>query len=75
MPNPYKTLRLLLPDKPLLIGTVTAHLSDGRSALTMLGGGVLIARGQSVGVGQNAFVRNEIIEGVAPVLGYFEVDV
>ncbi|MDD5277203.1 MAG: hypothetical protein PHR16_14110 [Methylovulum sp.] len=67
MANPYVALKKLLPDQPLLIGTVTAFLSDGRSSVDVPGG-VIVVRGQSVAVGQKAFVRNGIVEGGAPAL-------
>ena len=68
MANPWKHLKSLLPDAPLLIGTVEAHLSGDLSSLQLLGGGVITARGQSVAVGHKAFVRNGLVEGNAPDL-------
>lgn len=68
MPNPWKQLKSLLPDEPLLIGTVSGHLPGDLSSLELLGGGTINARGQSVAVGLKAFVRNGLIEGPAPEL-------
>lgn len=64
--NPYKLLRELLPEAPLLVGTVTV-VGDGVATVTLPGGGTLQARGVAV-VNQRVFVRDGLIEGDAPVL-------
>ena len=69
MSNIWAQLKTLLPDQPLLIGTVEAIDEEaGSSTLTLLGGGTLYVRGTSVAVGQKAFVRAGAIDGVAPDL-------
>lgn len=75
MANPYKLLKQLLPDQPLLICTVDAHIGSDQSALTLIGGGQMIARGQTVAVGQKAFVRNGIVEGQAPNLDGVTIEI
>lgn len=75
MANPYKLLKQLLPDAPLLIGTVDAHIGGDQSAITLMGGGQIVARGQSVAVGQKAFVRNGIVEGQAPNLDGVTIEI
>lgn len=66
MRNPYQLLRELLPEAPLLVGTVMAV--DGEVArIELPGGGVLHARGAAT-VGQMVFVRDGAIEGDAPTL-------
>lgn len=67
--------RLLAPQPILRVGTVTAHNADGTSTIQLLDGSVIRARGTSVTVNHNAFVRAGLIEGEAPDLpvGYIEV--
>jgi hypothetical protein len=68
MPNPWKQFKDLLPDSPLLIGEVLSHNPDGTSTVQLIDGGILRARGQSVAIGHNAFIRGGVIEGEAPDL-------
>lgn len=75
MANPFKKLKDLLPDSPLLIGTVDAHIGGDQSAITLIGGGQVVARGQTVPVGQKAFVRNGIVEGQAPNLSAVVIEI
>lgn len=64
--NPYKALKGLLPDPPLLVGTVTAVVA-GVATVELPDGGEVSARGTAV-VGQQVFVRAGTIEGTAPIL-------
>lgn len=68
MINFQKQFLALLPQRPLLVGTVMAV--GGGTALVELPGGIHIhARGVAT-VGQRVFVRDGAIEGVAPDLQY-----
>ena len=74
--NFWTRFKALLPGDRLDIGTVTAiDPASGISALELPGGGVLTARGTDVPVGSKAFVRAGVIEGPAPDLEYFEIEV
>jgi len=66
MSNVYSRFMRLLPGRPLLVGTATAY-ADGVATLTMVGGGVVLARGV-VTVGNKYFFRDGAIEGPAPDL-------
>lgn len=66
MTNLYRRLRELLPQPPLLIGDVLEVHSDQTSTVEYPDGSQQRVRGTSVGVGQPAFVRNGVIEGLAP---------
>lgn len=61
----------------LLVGEVLAHRTDGSntSLIELPGGGHLVASGQSVAVGQMAFVRAGKVEGQAPSLPTLEIEV
>ena len=66
MHNLYQQFRSLLPDPPLQVGTVIAT-NGGVATVQMPGGGLLKARGTAL-VGQKVFVRDGVIEALAPNL-------
>ena len=66
MHNLYQQFRALLPDPPLQVGTVIA-VSGGIVTVQMPGGGLLKARGDAL-VGQKVFVRDAVVEAIAPNL-------
>ena len=66
MHNVYQQFRQLLPDPPLQAGIVTV-VGAGVVTVQLPGGGILTARGGAQ-VGQTVFVRDDVIEGVAPSL-------
>jgi hypothetical protein len=66
MRNLYSEFRALIPEAPLQVGTVT-QVTGGVVTVQLPGGGLLKARG-SAGVGQKVFVRDAVIEAIAPNL-------
>lgn len=66
MANLYRLFRELLPEPPLLVGTITVAGTQS-CQITLIDGGVLNARGTGT-VGQRVFVRDGVIEGAAPSL-------
>ncbi len=66
MHNLYEQFRQLIPDPPLQAGTVVA-VGSGVVTVAMPGGGLIKARG-SAAIGQNVFVRDDAVEGIAPAL-------
>ena len=66
MHNLYQQFKKLLPDPPLQVGTVT-EVGSGLVTVQLPGGGIVKARG-SAEVGQNVFVRDRVVEAVAPNL-------
>lgn len=64
--NIFRRLRDLLPEPALQIAEVIAVNSDQTSTVEYPDGNQQRVRGTSVAVGQPAFVRNGIIEGLAP---------
>jgi hypothetical protein len=66
MHNLYEQFRRLVPDPPLQAGTVI-EAGSGVVTVRLPGGGLLKARG-SASAGQQVFVRDDAIEGVAPSL-------
>jgi len=73
MHNLYQQFRALLPDPPLQVGTVIA-VSDGVVTVQMPGGGLLKARGDAL-VGQKVFVRDAVVEAIAPNLTLEIIDI
>ena len=66
MHNLYEQVRQLIPDPPLQVGTVVA-VGSGVVTMAIPGGGLIKARG-SAAIGQNVFVRDDAVEGIAPAL-------
>ncbi len=67
MHNLYEQFRQLIPDPPLQAGTVVGVVGAGSVTVALPGGGLIRARG-SAAIGQKVFVRDDVIEGVAPSL-------
>lgn len=68
MSNLWTQFSELIAAPPLLIGTVTAIRADGLSAVQLPDGRTILARGTSVAVNSNVYVRDGLIEGAAPTL-------
>lgn len=66
MHNLYEQFRQLIPDPPLQAGTVV-EIGSGVVTVQLPGGGRIKARGTAA-IGQNVFVRDDIVEGIAPTL-------
>lgn len=71
--NPYRRLLDLLPQRPLLVGTVES-VSGNVSTVLLPSGGRVTARGAAP-VGQRVFLRDGVIESDAPNLEVVEYDV
>ena len=61
-----QSLRGLLPQPGILIGDVLAVHADNTSTVQFPDGTQQRVRGTSVAVGQPAFVRGGVVEGLAP---------
>ena len=64
--NLYRAFRELVPDAPLVVGDVV-QTAPGSVVVQLPDGGVVSARGSAT-VGQRVFVRDGLIEGLAPAL-------
>lgn len=73
MSNLYAEFKRLIPDAPLLVGTITATDAGG-ATLALPDGKSLRARGAGT-IGQTVFVRDGRIEGPAPSLSVVEIEV
>lgn len=73
MANIFREFLDLLPPRPLQVGTVLA-VSGSQCTVELPGGGILQARG-SASVGAQVFVRDGLIEGVAPSLTVTPIEI
>lgn len=75
--NSWSRFVSLTGNDPLLVGKVLAHRTDGSgtSLMELPGGGHLVASGQSVPVGQMAFIRGGQVVGAAPALPGLTIEV
>ena len=64
--NVFRRLREMLPQPAVLIAEVIAVHDDNTSSVELPDGSQQRVRGTSVAVGQPAFVRNGVVEGLAP---------
>lgn len=64
--NLWKRLKQLLPEPPLLIGDVVAVSTYG-ATVELPDGSLVSVRGDAT-VGQQVFIRDGLIEGLAPAL-------
>lgn len=71
--NPFKRLLALLPNPPLLVGTVVA-IDSGVATIQLPDGTLMKARGD-VAVSDHVFFRDNVIEGPAPNLPVEIIDV
>lgn len=73
MSNLYHQFLALLPPRPLQVGTVTA-VAGQLCTVQLPGGGVLQARGDAA-VSDRVFVRDGLIEVLAPSLPVVAIDI
>lgn len=73
--NVYKQLIDLLPEADQLqVGTVQS-VAGGHSVLVTLSGGTIKVLGDDVAVGQKAYFKGGRLEGAAPELPTYEIEV
>lgn len=71
--NLYSVFKNFLPKKPLLVGVVMS-IRAGGCVVQFPNGSVINARGSAT-VGSSVFVRDDVIEGVAPSLSVVVIEV
>lgn len=71
--NLYRQFRQLLPEPPLLVGEVTGTAA-GVCTVELPGGGLIRALG-SASPGQRVFVRDGVVQGLAPALRLERIEV
>ncbi len=72
--NVFKELIALLPSSPLLVGEVIT-VDTGTVTVEYPGGGTQMARATGYAVGAKVFVRDGVVEGLAPSLPTLTLEV
>ncbi len=75
MANVFNRFQQLLPQAVTTVVTITALNGDGTSDATTLGGVAVIINGESVAVGQKAYIQNDSIVRQAPDLPITRLDI
>lgn len=73
--NKARQFQEILQEKPTLTGTVTVINANGTSDVTLSGGGTIIAIGDSVNVGEVAYIKDQVIIGQSQTLPTFTLQV
>lgn len=71
--NLFARFLKLIPTAPLLVGEVV-DITDGSVTVETLGGGRQVVRGEAA-VADKVYFRGGVIEGPAPDLPYYEIEV
>ena len=74
MPNLWRQFEDLLPDSPLLVGTVVTSHDDGTVTVQLLGGGLVRVTGAGE-PGDRLFVRGSEVVGPAPTLPTVDIEI
>ncbi|AXW34167.1 hypothetical protein CJO88_12990 [Ralstonia solanacearum] len=74
MPNLWRQFEDLLPDAPLLVGTVVTSHDDGTVTVQLLGGGLVRVTGAGE-PGERLFVRGAEVIGSAPTLPTVDIEI
>lgn len=75
MSNAWSKFRELLPSDPMRIGKVLTHNDDGTSTVELPGAVQIRARGTTVAINSKAFVQGGRIQGQAPNLPTYTIEV
>ena len=75
MANIWRKFKTLLAESTIEVVTVQSINAAGTSKCTTYQGGVVIVNGDSVTVGNKAFIKGGQIIGEAPDLTYYEIEV
>jgi hypothetical protein len=73
MANLYSVFKALLPETPLLVGVVYS-IQAGGCYVTLPSGGRVLAKGEAT-IGQTVFVKDGIIQGIAPSLAVVAITI
>lgn len=73
--NIWQKFKALIPEGVRIVATITANNGNGTSQATLRDGSIITVKGESVSLGQKAFIKDREIKGIAPDLAYYEVEV
>ena len=73
--NIWQQFKALIPQGVRVVATITANNGNGTSQAELRDGSVITVKGESVGIGQKAFVQSGEVKGAAPDLAQYDVEV
>ncbi len=73
--NIWQQFKALIPEGVRVVVTITANNGNGTSQAELRGGSVITVKGESVNVGEKAFLQDGEIRGTAPSLAQYEYEV
>ncbi|WP_422135477.1 hypothetical protein [Endozoicomonas sp. ALD040] len=73
--NIWQQFKSLIPEDGRTVATIMAKNGNGISQVRLRDGSVISVQGESVGVGQKAFIQGGAIQGSAPELAQYEAEV
>ena len=74
MPNIFAKFQQLIPSSPTVVGTVSHLHTNGTCSVTMPGDGTMRVIGE-VAVGKKVFIKEGVVQGEAPDLPFYELEV
>lgn len=73
--NIWQQFKALIPEGVRVVATITANNGNGTSQAELRDGSVITVKGESVNVGEKAFIQDGEIKRTAPDLAQYEVEV
>lgn len=73
--NIWQQFKALIPEGVRVVATITANNGNGTSQAQLRDGSMITVKGESVAIGEKAFVQDGEIKGTAPGLAQYEVAV
>ena len=73
--NIWQQFKALIPQGARVVATITANNGNGTSQAELRDGSVITIKGESIGVGEKAFIQDGEIKGAAPDLAQYEREV
>lgn len=73
--NIWQQFKALIPEGVRSVVAITVHNGNGTSQATLRDGSVITVKGESVAVGEKAFIQDGEVKGTAPGLALYEMGV
>ncbi len=73
--NIWQRFKALIPEGVRIVATITGHNGNGTSQAELRDGSVITVKGESISVGQKAFIQDSEIKGTVPSLAEYEAEV
>ena len=73
--NIWQQFKALIPEGVRIAVTIIANNGNGTSQAELWNGSVITVKGESVTVGEKAFIQGGEIKGTAPSLPHYEAEV